>query len=151
MATTAKWTTPITIETVMGADLNSLATAAGEVAGGASPTNLTADSLMWADLELAVTFGVAPTANSIVECYLVRQIDSTNYEDYTRGASAVGPSNGFAGAFMLRAVTSAQRVILPMVALPPTDFRILLINRSGQTMAASGNTLKMRRYSEQAV
>jgi hypothetical protein len=147
---TAKWTTPIAIETVLSTDLNSLANGYGEVPGGASATYITVDSLLYADLELVVQFGTNPVAGSLVEVYFIRRIDSTTPENYTRGASAVGPANGYAGGFPLAAVTSAQRIILPQVTLPPTDFIFMVINRSGQTMAASGNTVKMRRYSEQS-
>jgi hypothetical protein len=151
MAQTIKWTTPITIETIMSTDLNSLANNAGEVRGGASAQYETADSLIYGEFELYVTFGVSPSALSLVEMFFIRRIDGTNPEDYTRGASAAGNVSGFAGGFSVRAVTSAQRIILPRVELPPLDWITMLINKTGQTMAASGNTLKLRRYSEQSV
>ena len=148
---TAKWTTPVAIETVISTDLNSLANGYGECPGAASPVATTIDGNLYADLELLTgTWGVAPTAGSLVEVYIVRRVDGTNYENYTRGASGVGPANGYVGGFPLAAVTSAQRVILPQITLPPTDFLFLFINKSGQTMNASGNTVKMRRYSEQS-
>lgn len=149
----AKWTAPASIETWISTDLNSLANNAGEVPGGASATYIDADAYgqLYADLELVVTFGVAPTASTLVELYFIRRIDGTNPEDYTRGASAAGPPNGFEGGFPVRAVTSAQRIILPKVQLPPLDFIPILINKTGQAFAASGNTLKAVRYTERSV
>lgn len=147
MATATKWTTPITIETVLSTGLNSLANNVGVVSA-----LLTADALLYGDLELNTgTWGVAPTAGSLLEVYLVRGIDGTNYDDYGTSATAYGPQNGFVGGFPLRAVTTAQRIILPQILLPPLDFYVMVINKSGQAMNASGNTVKMRRYSEQAV
>jgi len=144
---TAKWTTPSTIENIVTTELNSLANGYGAVSG-----TITIDNLLYADLELLTgTWGVAPTAGSLVEVYIVRRIDGTNWENYTSGASGVGPANGYVGGFPLAAVTSAQRIILPQITLPPLDCLFLFINKSGQTMNASGNTIKMRRYSEQSV
>lgn len=144
----AKWTTPASSETWMTTELNSLANAAGAIS---SAIDADAYGQLYADVELYVTFGTNPTANTLVEMYFVRQIDGTNYEDNTTGASGVPPANGFAGAFPVRAVTTAQRIILPKVELPPLDFKVYLLNRTGQSMAASGNTLTARRYTEQSV
>jgi len=142
---TAKWTTPSTIETWISSEVNSLANNAGQ-----SGSVITSDGLLYADLELYVTFGVSPTANSLVEVYFVRRIDGTNWEDFTPGSSAVGPANGYVGGFPVAATTNAQRIMLPRVELPPLDFQVMVINKTGQAFAASGNTLKARRYSEQA-
>ena len=146
MPTTLKFTTPIAIETVLSTGLNSRPSDEGAISAA-----LTVDALLYADFELAVTFGVAPTAGKVCELYLVRQIDGTNDEDYSTSSVAYGPANGYVGAFPVRAVTTAQRIIVPGVLLPSLDFKVLLINRTGQTMAASGNTLKARRSSLQGV
>lgn len=132
--------------TLLSTDLNSLANNTGVLGAARS-----AEAFLYADLELNVTFGTNPTANSLVEVYLVRAIDGTNYEDTTTAATAAGPANGFVGGFPVRAVTTAQRIALPKVELPAMDYKWMVINKTGQTMAASGNTLTMKRYTEQAV
>lgn len=147
---TAKWTTPGDVLTWLSTDLNSLANTAGEVPGGASPVAIVSDGMLYGDFVLDVTFGTNPTANSLVEMYFIVKIDGTNWEDYTRGASAVGPANGYAGAFPVAATTSLQQIACRRVELPSSDFLVMLINKTGQAFAASGNTLKVRKYSEQA-
>lgn len=144
----AKWTATEAIETWVSTELNSLANAAGATG---SAIDADAYGQLYADVELVVTFGTNPTANSLVEMYFVRQIDGTNFEDATVGASGAPPPNGFMGGFPVRAVTTQQRIILPKVEMPPEDFKVYLLNRTGQSMAASGNTLKAIRYTERSV
>ena len=143
---TAKFTVPETIATIMSTELNSLADNAGAVSAAQ-----TTDRLFYADLELVVTFGSAPVAGSLIEVYIARQIDGTNYETYTTGASGVGPLAGYLGGFPLYAVTSAQRIILPQITLAPLDYRLFFLNKSGQAFPSSGSTIKIRRYTEEAV
>lgn len=144
----AKWTTPASIETWMSTELNSLANAA---CAASSVIDADAYGQLYADVEVYVTFGTAPTANQPIELYIARRIDGTNIEDYVTGASGTGPQNGYIGSVMPRAVTTAQRMILPKVELPPSDFVLLAINRTGQAMASSGNTVKAIRYTERSV
>lgn len=127
---------------VITTGLNSLANNAAALS--AAQSNDAADEGdLYADLELAVTFGTAPTENALVEVYIVRTVDGTNHEtDSAEGR----PKNGYVGGFVVDNVTTAQRLILPFVLLPPRDFKILLINKSGQAFPASGSTLKAYYY-----
>ncbi len=128
--------------TVIDTGLNSLANNAAALSAAQSNDAATEGDL-YADLELAVTFGTSPTENALVEVYIVRTVDGTNYEtDSSEGR----PKNGYVGGFVVDNVTSAQRLILPMILLPPLDFKILLINKSGQAFPASGSTLKAYYY-----
>jgi hypothetical protein len=71
----------------------------------------------------------------------LREVDGTNYED---GSSTVTPARNPDLVFPLRAVTTAQRIVV-IGDLPPGSFVALLRNDgTGQAMAASGNTLKIR-------
>jgi hypothetical protein len=104
---------------------------------------------LYADWELAVTFASAPSANGRIELWLVRTLNEADYED--AGAGPIVPQNGFLGAFVVRALTSAQRLILPHpphILLPPKDFKVLVVNRSGQAFPASGSTLRALFYRE---
>lgn len=130
-----------TIATALSTELNSLAS--GSSAITAALDNGT-DKSIWDDLELVVTFGTAPALNAPVEVYLVPSVDGTNYGD---GSSTVLPSpNLLVGTFLVRAVTTAQRVAIRKVELPPGLFKYLVRNQAGQAFAASGNTLKRRPY-----
>lgn len=134
-------------------ELNSLANGSAAIASTAydNATNLA----MWATFELNVTYGTNPTAGSLVSLYLVPSADGTNYADATTGASPLVSPAYYVGAFWLRAVTTAQRVALAnsgpagLVALPGLKFKCYVINSSGQTMAASGNTLSMTTFGVQ--
>lgn len=130
-----------TIATALSTGLDSLAN--GSSAITAALDNGT-DRSIWDDLELVVTFGTAPALNAPVEVYLVPSVDGTNYAD---GSATVLPSpNLLVGTFLVRAVTTAQRVAIRKIELPPGLFKYLVRNQAGQAMAASGNTLKRRPY-----
>ncbi len=148
MATTVKWkasgrtTNPVTI---LDTGLNSLANNAGALSNAISNAS---DLDLYMDMELVVTYGTAPTEDSLNEIYLLRSADGTNYEDYgTEGR----PRDGFVGGFIVDNVTTEQRIILRQVQAPPRDFKVYILNKTGQSFAASGNTLKAWFYTEQAV
>ncbi|MFQ5433931.1 MAG: hypothetical protein ACE5FD_03560 [Anaerolineae bacterium] len=103
----------------------------------ANQTNL--DTLAW--FELNVTFGTAPSdTNPTVDVYMATAPDGTNYETapLTGGANQ---GHMFVGSFPIQKVTSAQRIVIGPIALPPTKLKVYLDNQTGQAMAASGNTL----------
>jgi hypothetical protein len=149
MATTEKYLIG-SVASLLTAEMNSLASAAVAVAGTAF--NNTAgggggDGCPLADVELLVTFGVAPTANTGVSIWWLRAVDGTNYEDGT--AAPVRQPDVIIG---VGAVTTAQRLVRPGVRLPPGSFKALILNNgTGQAFAASGNTLKILPYTFQAV
>lgn len=130
---------------ILTTDLNSLANNAAALS---SAIDNDTDLDVYADFELVVTYGTNPTNQSLVELYIVRTVDGTNFEDASTTGPVV-PRGGFVGGFSLQATTSAQRIVIPEVRLPPRDFKVMVINKSGQTMAASGNTLKAKTYKYQ--
>jgi len=129
-----------TATTVLDTDLNSLANNA--LALSSAITLSTGEpGYQRCEAELVVTYGTAPTANTACVVWLLREIDGTNYED---GSTTVTPSRNPDLVFPLRAVTTAQRIVV-IGDLPPGSFKVLLRNDgTTQTMAASGNTLKIR-------
>lgn len=137
---------------VMSTELNSLANGSG-IGTTTAIDNDGASALdLYVDLELNVTFGTAPTDNAPVEVWMRRTVDGgTSFEDVVTGASPVPPRNGYVGSFFVRNVTSAQRLILPRVALYPYDFHLFVINRSGQAFPASGSTIRARFYKLEVV
>lgn len=130
--------------TILDTGLNSLANSAAALSAAiANGTDLD----LYVDLELAVTFGSAPTENAPIEVYIVRALDGTNYNTQ----SAEGrPRGGFVGSFIVDNVTSAQNLVLPQVLIPPQDFKIYLLNKSGQAFPSSGSTLKGLFYKMQS-
>lgn len=105
---------------------------------------------MFADFELVVTFGTNPTAATLLDLYLIPTLDGTNYADDNGGSAAPNPIY-YGCSFPVRAVTTAQRIIAQGVRLPPGKFKVALFNNAtGQTTAASGNTVNMYAYRMQA-
>jgi hypothetical protein len=129
--------------TLLSTGLNSLAnnalalsSAFNNVEGGGG-----GDGYTLCDLELLVTFPVAPTANTAVVVWLLGSQDGTNYED---GDASTTPARLPDAVFPVRAVTSAQRIIR-RIWLPWGLMKALLkSDGTGQSFASSGNTLSIR-------
>lgn len=133
-----------TATSVLTTELNSLANNTN-VLGSAIALSTGEPGYRFCEVELVVTYGSAPTANTACCVWFLREIDGTNYED---GGSSVTPTRPPDVVFSLRAVTTAQRVIA-VADLPPGTFKALLRNDgTGQAMASSGNTLKLRPFTE---
>lgn len=136
MASTATYLTG-TLATLLDTQLNALPNNALAVGGAYTAGG----GYLMAQLELYVTFGTAPTANTGVSVWFLRAIDGTNYEDGADGATT--PARLPDVVFPLRAVTTAQR-ITRRVTLPAGTWRPLLKNDgTGVALAASGNTLRI--------
>jgi hypothetical protein len=130
-----------TIVTVLDTGLNSLANGSRAISAG--QTNTAGD--LWADLELNASFGSAPTANTVVDAYLLPSVDGTNYPD---GSSSITPSGSLlVGSFVLRN-NATQRQVIRGVQLPPQGalYTVLVVNNAGVSFSASGSTVKVRPY-----
>ncbi len=136
--------TPVT---ALDTQLNSLATATASAAGSAQDNSTNLD--LYADFVLSVTFGTNPTANATVDLYILPSVDGgTNYADAV--VAATPAKNMLAGSFYVRAVTTAQVITITNVPIPE-KFKVMVINNTGQSMAASGNTLKYQSWHLQSV
>lgn len=131
------------VTTLLDAGLNSLADDAGALS---SAFDNTSGLYLWALFELYIdSFGSAPTAGELVNIYFADSIDGSNYADGAAGSPA-SDLNGshFVFAFSVRNEAGAQRIMIPNpIVIPPVKFKVLLVNKTGQTFAASGNTLKI--------
>lgn len=137
---TVTYTAPSGATTLLSTGLNSLTN------GSRAVSSAVADNRdIYGDFELVVTYGSAPAADAPVYLYFLESPDGTNTED---GSSSITPSAPPDVIFTLRAVTTAQRVVRNRVPLPNGDYTVLLVNAAGQTMAASGNTVKLWTYGE---
>jgi hypothetical protein len=126
-----------TFQTLLTTELNSLANNATTAASAAYSAG---GGYLLAEVELVVTFGTAPAANTGCSVWFLGQPSGT-YED---GSATVTPARRPDVVLPLRAVTTAQRVTQRCM-IPPGTFKALLLNDgSGQTMAASGNTLGIK-------
>lgn len=135
------------VATVMSTELNALTQPTGKAISSAldnsdAVAQPTLD--LFADLELKVTFASAPTAGTVVELYLLPSIDGTVYPDGS--ASILPQSSLYVGGFAVRAVTTAQVMVLRGVALPPGSFKLLVQNTTNVAFPATGSTLRMNTY-----
>jgi len=134
-----------TIVTLMSTELNSLANNTTAAASGDfdNSTNLNP----WGLFELVCEYGVAPTANTVIGLWLISKIDGTNYEDY----SAIEPARSPDVMFRVRAVTTAQRITVRGMLRPGLQLPVARNLATGQTLAASGNTIKVLPYTFEGV
>lgn len=138
---------------LLSTELNSLASGSGALQStGTNPAfdNTNASNLFFAaDLELVVTFGTGPTAGTIDVYLLPLGSDGATYADGAGGASPVTSNAEYLCSFPVRAVTTAQRLVLSDVPIPGEQFTVIIVNNgTGQALAASGNTLKIRGQGE---
>lgn len=130
------------VSSVMTTELNSLASSTGKAISAAIDNSVNLD--LFDDLELAVTFASAPTAGTVVELYLLPSIDGSTYPD---GSATVLPQSAlFVGGFAVRAVSTAQVMVMRGVASPPGSFKYLVQNTTNQAFPASGSTLRRNPY-----
>lgn len=152
MANAVKWSALGTYTTAIagGADAPTLKNLAndGQKLGG-EIDNATSARDMYADFDLLCKFQSAPSTGGYVALYLIQSVDGTNYADGTD--SVAPPATALVGTFPVRAVTDAQRVALRHVLLPPTKFKPLVVNKSGQAMTDVNdeNVLSYRPYNEE--
>jgi hypothetical protein len=132
---------------LMTTELNSLADGSGAITGTAITNDTPETQTMMVDLTLEVTFGTAPDENSVWDVYFVQQ-HGGSYEDYSVEGR---PKGGHVGAFVLDNVTTLQEISLPDLVMPADTFHIYLVSDAGQTCAASGNKLKGKFHTEQAI
>ena len=145
MATTQKWARGTT-DTLLSTELNSIANNNNAIKSSA--VTLSTESYVLAEVELRVQFGGTPTANTSISVWFLREIDGTNFED---GSGSITPARNPDVVIPVRATSNAQRIIKSCV-LPPGSFIPLIRNDgTGQSLAASGNTLKVRPVTLQSV
>lgn len=139
-----EWVLRSATPTTITASGSAVSNDAGDLSGVISNES---DGDQFGDFELVATWSTAPNSDALVEAYIVRTVDGTNYEDNnTEGR----PRSGFIGGYIVDNVTSSQRLMLRGVPLPPRDFKVYLLNKTGQTMGA-GWTHKIVKYTPETV
>ena len=141
--TSVQWE-PGTDTTVMSTSLNSLADDSNVVS---SEIDNTAALFLFDEIEWHnATMTYAPAADSVIELYCVSlELDGAGYEDGESGGIDP-PQVNLVGIFELRSVTTAQTHILRQIPISPNKYKYVVINKTGQTLASSGNTLRIKPY-----
>jgi len=139
MVSALKWEASLSGTQIMTTAMNSLADNTITAASTAVDNSTNLDTKAW--LELNTTYGSSPSDNApSVDVFMATAPDGTNYESapLTGGADQ---AHMYVGSFPIQKVTSAQRIVIGPIDLPPSKFKLYLDNQTGQAMAASGNTL----------
>ena len=129
--------------TVMSTALNSLADDSNIIS---SEIDNNTDLYLFNDVEWHnATMTYAPAADSVMELYIVSlELDGAGYED---GDGTIDPPQvNLVGIFEMRTVTVAQTHILRQIPISPGKYKYVIINKTGQTLASSGNTLRVTPY-----
>jgi len=134
-------------ETLMSSDLDGLADNTVNV-GAVLPDN-TSNRYFYAEFELVLaSVDLSAKTNPAVELFMVPSYDETNYADTgTDGSSTVYPPMQYHICVLGVAETSAaHRAVSPHILLDPLKYTPVVINKTGATLAGSGNTLKGKYY-----
>jgi len=143
----AKYTALETIFTALSTELNSLADASVCSASSAFDNDSSGQRFPSAMLEIYIAAQAAiRNQYGFVSVFLVPTTDGTNYGN----ATAECLDNYLVGSYVLDSATTA-RYITAQIVLPPTDYKILLRNNTGQALASSGNTVKIRKFTAEDV
>lgn len=141
------WSAYGTADDIGGTAFNSLADGSG---GISSEVDNSADLKMFGDLEITAATAIASSGTDARwDVYLVPTYDGTNYP-------VPGGASTFTGTQWVGGISSVETVgtvaatnftngTLRGILLPPTKFKIGLVNELGATTAATV-TVKLRRY-----
>jgi hypothetical protein len=83
-----------------------------------------------------------------VEIYILYSVDDTNFD---MGGDSTDPRpESLLTVFSLDAATTARYRTVTGLPIAPFDFKLLVMNETGQAFASSANTLKYRLHSAEA-
>jgi hypothetical protein len=130
--TTARHSAYGASQSLLTTQLDSLANNANTAAG--TEYNNSTNRDMFMDLRLTVaTQGVARSAGAVIEVYITPALDGTNYPDVNETTAEI------IAVFPLDAATTARVVDRRDIPVPGTKFKLFARNRTGQSLASSGN------------
>lgn len=140
MATTRHTSYRASAATALSTELNSLANGANTAASSAIDNTTNLDLFLDVELVLAAQ-GSARSSGATVSLYLTTSLDGTNYDDVHETTAEL------VAVFPLDAATTARRRTVRDVPIPPANFKLFARNNTGQTLAASGSTIRYRAHS----
>lgn len=139
----SKYTARGTITTVLSTELNSLASATACSASSAQANKGSGkrDNLAQFEIYIAAQ-GTNRAAGASISLYIIPEVDGTNYASITDECL----NNYFAGSVSVDDGATAARYLVMEAKLPPSDWKAILYNGTGQAFASSGNTVKYRTF-----
>lgn len=142
MANIGKWNAPAATLTVLSTGLNSLAN--GAIATSATINNQT-NLDIYADIEVFLA-SLSPTSGAYVSLYILAAVDGTNFPAQSAADLRLTTTQLLCSIPIGTTASTAQRVVIRNVVLPPQPFQIVLDNQTGTSLNASGSTVKFDTY-----
>ena len=137
------WTNYGSWTTAISTDLNALADDGLAIS---SAIDNSTNKKLFVDIEVYLaSVDLSTQTNPAIYIWLVARTDGTNFED---GGASIEPARMPDAIIPLREVNGAQRVFARMLMATPDQAKILVQNKTGATLAASGNTTKYNLYGE---
>lgn len=143
MTNLGKWSTPAATLTVLSTGLNSLANNTMSAASSTITNNTNLD--IYCDIEVLLA-ALSPTAAAYVALYIWEAVDGTNFPAQSDADLRLTSTQLLCVVPVGTTASTAQRVAVRNVLLPPGAFQIKLDNQTGVALAASGNTVKFNTY-----
>lgn len=145
MSTEKQWTAYDGWQSYLTTELNGLADAANVLGAAIDFAAGGTDRKLFIDIEVYLaSVDLSAQANPALYIWLLARTDGTNFED---GGASVDPARAPDKIVPLRVVSGAQRVFARMLMPTPDQGKILIGNRAGAALAATGNTMKYNIYS----
>jgi len=140
----ANYTARATAATVLTTELNSLTSGSVCTLSSAQDNDTAGTRDLYVQVEIYLAAqGTNRAAGAYVAIYLIPELDGTNFGNATDECL----DNYFVGSASLDdAALAARYLIIDRVRLPVGDFKVALKNGTGQTLASSNNTVKLRNY-----
>lgn len=136
--------------TALDSGLNSLGN--GNHALSAAIDFSAVDRVIYMDIEVYLaSVNLSSSVNPAIYIWLIARTDGTNFEDGAAGTPGTNPARQPDAIVPLRAVNAAQRVMSRLILTTPDQVKILVQNKGGAALAASGSTVKYMTYSDAIV
>lgn len=127
--------------TVLSTELNSLADGGNKITSTAlSNDAATTERYLFGHFSLSIA-ATATRTDANVDLYILPEVDGT----HVFGGDSLDPEQGYVGSFVFDLATTARVAEIRGVALPNSDFHVLVQNNIGVALAATGSTLKMEK------
>jgi hypothetical protein len=146
MTNLGKWSST-TLTTVMSTELNSLANGSSvSTLGNTGPYDNTSNLNVYADIEVNLA-SLSPTSGATISLFILSSVDGSNYPAQSTSDVQLTSTQLLTTIPIGITASTAQRIPVRQVVIPPTKFQIVLLNNSGVALASSGNTVKFLSYS----
>ena len=143
MANIGKWNAPSATTTVLGTGLNSLTSGTMSAASSTISNQTNLDIYVDAEILLA---SLSPTSGAYVALYILESIDGSNFPAQSDADLRLTGTQLLCAVPIGTTASTAQRVAVRNLVIPPGAFQIKLDNQTGVALNASGNTVMFNAY-----